>query len=107
MRKFNSLIRANICKLNRNILQLKYLDQKTRQYILKASKRGQRNPSRAKQAAQETRTFAKEVIQIWKQSNRLATSNKQLQSVQMEVNEAFLVWKIEGSIKSSTGIMRQ
>ena len=106
MRKCNSLIRANTRKLDRDILQLKTLDQKTRQYILSASKRGQRNQSQAKQSAQETRTFAKELIRIRKQSNRLATSKAQLQSVQMQVNEAFSVRKIEGSIKSSTGIMK-
>ena len=88
------------------MLQLKQLDQKTRQYILQASKRGQRNPSHAKQAASETRTFAVELIRIRKQSNRLATSKAQLQSVQMQVNEAFSVRKIEGSIKASTGIMK-
>lgn len=106
MRKCNSLIRANTRKLDRDIIQLKALDQKTRQYILQASKRGQRNPSQAKQAAQETRTFAKELIGIRKQSSRLATSKAQLQSVQMQVNEAFSVRKIEGSVKASTGIMK-
>lgn len=106
MRKCNALIRANTRKLDRDLLQLKQLDQKTRQYILSASKRGQRNPSQAKQASQETRTFAKELIRIRKQSNRLATSKAQLQSVQMQVNEAFSVRKIEGSIKASTGIMK-
>lgn len=106
MRKCNSLIRANTRKLDRDMLQLKQLDQKTRQYIIQASKRGQRNPSQAKQAASETRTFAKEMIRIRKQSNRLATSKAQLQSVQMQVNEAFSVRKIEGTIKASTGIMK-
>lgn len=106
MRKCNSLIRSNTRKLERDINQLKALDQKTRQYILAASKRGQRNPSQAKQAAQETRTFAKELLRMRKQSNRLATSKAQLQSVQMQVNEAFSVRKIEGSIKASTGIMK-
>ena len=106
MRKCNSLIRSNTRKLDRDILQLKSLDQKTRQYILQASKRGAKNPSQSKQAAQETRTFAKELIRIRKQSSRLATSKAQLQSVQMQVNEAFSVRKIEGSIKASTGIMK-
>ena len=106
MRKCNALIRANTRKLDRDLLQLKQLDQKTRQYILSASKRGQRNPSQAKQASLDTRTFAKELIRIRKQSNRLATSKAQLQSVQMQVNEAFSVRKIEGSIKASTGIMK-
>lgn len=88
------------------MIQLKALESKTKQYILAASKRGQRNPSQAKQAASETRTFARELLRIRKQSNRLATSKAQLNSVQMQVNEAFSVRKIEGSIKASTGIMK-
>ncbi|KAL8691830.1 MAG: hypothetical protein Q9218_003027 [Villophora microphyllina] len=106
MRKCNSLIRSNTRKLDRDIAQLKILDSKTKQYIITASKRGQKDPSRAAQAAKETRTFAREMIRIRKQSSRLATSKAQLQSVQMQVNEAFSVRKIEGSIKASTGIMK-
>lgn len=106
VRKCNSLIRANTRKLDRDIAQLKLLDSKTKQYIIQASKRGQKNPSQAKQAASETRTFAREMIRIRKQSSRLATSKAQLQSVQMQVNEAFSVRKIEGSLKASTGIMK-
>ena len=106
MRKCNSLIRSNTRKLDRDMAQLKVLDSKTKQYILQASKRGQKNPSQAKQAAAETRTFAREMVRIRKQGSRLATSKAQLQSVQMQVNEAFSVRKIEGSIKASTGIMK-
>ena len=106
MRKCNSLIRSNTRKLDRDIAQLNLLDSKTKQYIIQASKRGQKNPSQAKQAASETRTFAREMIRIRKQSSRLATSKAQLQSVQMQVNEAFSVRKIEGSLKASTGIMK-
>ena len=106
MRKCNSLIRANTRKIERDINQLKILDQKTRQYIVQANKRGQKTPSQAKQAAAETRIFAKEMIRIRKQSSRLATSRAQLQSVQMQVNEAFSVRKIEGSMKASTGVMK-
>ncbi len=106
MRKCNSLIRANTRKLDRDMAQLKALDSKTKNFIVQASKRGQRNPSQAKQAAVETRTFARELIRIRKQSSRLATSKAQLHSVQMQVNEAFAVRKIEGSIRASTGIMK-
>lgn len=106
MRKCNSLIRSNTRKLDRDMAQLKVLDSKTKQYIIQASKRGQKNPSQAKQAAAETRTFAREMVRIRKQGSRLATSKAQLQSVQMQVNEAFSVRKIEGSIKASTGIMK-
>ena len=106
MRKCNQLIRSNVRKLDRDIANLKNAESKTKQYILAANKRGQRNPSQAKSAAYETRTFARELIRIRKQSARLATSKAQLQSVQMQVQEAFGVRKIEGSIKTSTGIMK-
>lgn len=106
MRKCNALIRANTRKLDRDMAQLKQLEQKTKQYIIQSSKRGQKNPSQVKQAAADTRTFAREFVRIRKQSSRLATSKAQLQSVQMQVNEAFSVRKIEGSLKASTGIMK-
>jgi charged multivesicular body protein 3 len=43
---------------------------------------------------------------VRRQNARLATSKAQLQSVQLQVNEAFAIRKIEGSIRASTGIMR-
>ncbi|GAD93136.1 SNF7 family protein [Paecilomyces variotii No. 5] len=106
MRKCNQLIRANTRQLDRDISQLKQLDSKTRQLILNASRRAQRNPSQAKQANSETKTFARELVRIRKQHARLTTSRAQLQSVQMQVNEAFSVRKIQGSLKKSTGIMK-
>lgn len=106
MRKCNQLIRSNTRQLDRDIAQLKTLDGKTRQFILSASRRAQRNPSQAKQATNETKTFARELVRIRKQSARLNTSRAQLQSVQMQVNEAFSVRKIQGSLKKSTGIMK-
>jgi len=105
-RKCNTLVKQNVRKLDRDITQLKQLEGKTKTYILQASKRAQNNPSQAKQAAQETRLFARELLRVRKQSGRLATSKAQLQSVGMQVNEAFSVRKIEGSIKASTGIMK-
>lgn len=106
MRKCNSLLRSNARTLDRDIQRLRGVENKTRQFIIAASKRAQRNPSQAKQAASETRTFARELIRVRKQIARLATSKAQLQSVQMQVNEAFSVRKIEGSLKASTGIMK-
>ena len=106
MRKCNGIIRKNVRQLDRDIGNLKILDQKTKKYILDASKRGVKNPSQAKQAAAETRTFARELIRVRRQAARLNTSKAQLQSVQMQVNEAFSVRKIEGSLKASTSIMK-
>lgn len=81
-------------------------EQKTKSLILQASKRAQKNPSQANQATAETRTFARELLRVRKQAARLHTSKAQLQSVQMQVNEAFAVRKIEGSLKASTSIMK-
>jgi charged multivesicular body protein 3 len=93
-------------KLDRDIQQLKQTEQKTKTLIQQSSKRAQKNPSMAKQANQDVRIFARELIRVRKQSGRLATSKAQLSSVQMQVNEAFSVRKIEGSIRASTGIMK-
>lgn len=106
MRKCNQIIRSNTRQLDRDIAQLKTLDTKTRQLILNASRRAERNPSQARQATVELKTFARELVRIRKQNTRLTTSRAQLQSVQMQVNEAFSVRKIQGSLKKSTGIMK-
>ncbi|KAF2735233.1 vacuolar protein-sorting-associated protein [Polyplosphaeria fusca] len=105
-RKCNALVRQNVRKLDRDILQLKTTESKTKNLILQSSRRAQRNPSQSAQAAQETRIFARELIRVRRQAGRLHTSKAQLQSVQMQVNEAFSVRKIEGSIRASTGIMK-
>lgn len=105
-RKCNALVRQNVRKLDRDIQLLKATDAKTKSLILQSSKRAQRNPAMANQANQDVRIFARELIRVRKQSGRLATSKAQLQSVQMQVNEAFSVRKIEGSIRASTGIMK-
>ncbi|KAM0712758.1 hypothetical protein Q7P35_000205 [Cladosporium inversicolor] len=105
-RKCNQLLRSNTRKLDRDIQNLKALEVKTRNLIVQASKRAQRNPSQAKQASSETRIFARELLRVRKQEGRLATSRATLQSVGMQVNEAFAMRKIEGSIKNSVGIMK-
>lgn len=106
MRKCNQLIRQNTRQLDRDIANLKTLDSKTRSLIISASNRAQRNPSQAKQATLETKTYARELLRIRKQNARLNTSRAQLQSVQMQVNEAFSVRKIQGSLKKSANIMK-
>lgn len=107
MRKCNQLMQQNIRALDRDILRLRNVEVKTRSLIVTASKRGQKNPSQAASAAAETRTFARELVRVRKHSARLAASKAQLESVKMQVNEAFAVRRIEGSIRASTGIMKQ
>ena len=105
-RKCNQLVRSNGRKLDRDLQNLKQLESKTKNFITQANKRAQRNPAQATQAQQEMRIFAKEMIRVRKHEQRVATSRATLQSVGMQVNEAFAMRKIEGSIKNSVGIMK-
>lgn len=106
MRKCNALIRSNVRKLDRDITSTKQVEVKTKNLILAADRRGQREPARRAQAEKEVRGLARELIRTRRQSSRLVTAKAQLNSVQMQVNEAFAVRKIEGSIRASVGIMR-
>lgn len=81
-------------------------EAKAKNLIVQADKRSQRDPTRAKQAQKEVRDFARELVRARRTSSRLVTSKAQLNSVQMQVNEAFSVRKIEGSIRASVGIMK-
>ncbi|KAI5291181.1 Vacuolar protein-sorting-associated protein 24 [Ascosphaera acerosa] len=111
MRKCNALIRANTRKLDRDIAQLKLLESRTRQHIVQSSKRAERAGAgqaggAREQAARDARVFARELVRVRRQHARLTTSRAQLESVRLRVNEAFSVRKIEGSLRASTGVMR-
>jgi len=105
-RKCNALIRSNIRKLDRDITANKQNEIKIKNLIIQADKRAQRDPSLSKQAQKEVRDFAAELVRQRRASSRTITSKAQLNSVQMQVNEAFAVRKIEGSIRASVGIMK-
>lgn len=94
-------------KLDRDIASVKQVEMKTKNLIQQADKRAQRDPSRRNQANKEVRGFALELVRARKASARLVTSKAQLASVQMQVNEAFAVRRIEGSIRASVGIMKE
>ncbi|KAG6024177.1 hypothetical protein E4U41_001834 [Claviceps citrina] len=106
MRKCNAVIRQNIRKLDRDITSNKQSELKIKHLILQADKRAQRDPSRSRQAQRDVRDFARELVRHRRASARLVTSRAQLCSVQMQVNEAFAVRKIEGSVRASAAIMR-
>jgi len=93
-------------KLDRDIAQVKRVETQSKNLILQADRRAQRDPTRAKQAQKEVRDFAREMVRARKAGARLVTSKAQLSSVQMQVAEAFAVRRIEGSIRAGVGIMR-
>ncbi|KAK0747547.1 Snf7-domain-containing protein [Apiosordaria backusii] len=109
VRKCNALLRQNIRRIDRDILNARTVETKTKNLILAADKRATRlgpNHQQTKQAQKEIRDFARELVKRRKETNRLHTFKAQLTSVQMQVNEAFALRKIEGSIKASVGIMK-
>jgi len=107
------MLRAEMRKLDREIANLKNVEIKTKNMILAADRRARRAASgpnansRAKQQAErEVRDFARELVRTRKTTQRMITSRAQLASVQMQVNEAFALRKIQGSIRASVGIMK-
>ncbi|KAK3320859.1 Snf7-domain-containing protein [Cercophora scortea] len=106
IRKCNAMIRANIRKLDRDIAALKANETKIKNLIVAADRRAAKDPSRQRQAQKEVRGFARELIRARRASARMVTGKAQLNSVQMQVNEAFALRKIEGSIRASVGIMK-
>lgn len=106
VRRCNQLIRQNTRKLDRDIAATKIVENRAKTLIIQANRRAQRNPSEYKQAEKDIRVFARELIRARKQASRLVTSKAQLNSVSMQVAEAFAVRKIEGSIRSSVKIMK-
>ena len=52
------------------------------------------------------RIFAKELMRVRKHEQRVTTSKATLTSVGLQVNEAFMMRKMQASIKDSTGIMK-
>ncbi|KAF3936251.1 hypothetical protein ABW19_dt0205846 [Dactylella cylindrospora] len=105
LKKCNNLIRTNVRQLDRQIYNLKSLESKTKLQIQNTSRRRTAS-GRATNSTLEVRLLARELVRIRKQHTRLNTSKAQLESVGMQVREAFSVRKIEGSIKASTKVMK-
>lgn len=106
-RKCDAIIRQGTRELDKGMRQTKVGMDKNRQQIKAAAKLAQNNPAQRKVALQNVRTLAKSQAQATKSYNRLNTQKAQLESVSMQVNEVFAMRKIEASMKSSTGVMKE
>ena len=106
-RKCNSLIRQNKREIDRSLGQLRTTQAKYKATIKQDARKMQNNPGLAKTLRRSIQSLAKEIAGAQKHEQRLITNKAQLDSVQMQVNEAFAVRKIEGSLKSSTKVMRE
>jgi charged multivesicular body protein 3 len=97
MRKINSLLRKNKRELDRSLSNLKPLQKKTELLIAKAAKAGDYKTARI---------YAKELIQINNQYNKLYTSRTRIESINMSINEQWQMNKLTQSIASSTSVMK-
>ncbi|CAN3366085.1 vacuolar protein-sorting-associated protein 24 [Diutina catenulata] len=97
MRKINSLLRKNARELERSMNQLKPLQKKTETLIKKSAKAGD---------VKSARLYARELLNIRRQYNKLHTSKARLESVTMSINEQYQMQKLTQSIGSSTAIMK-
>ena len=70
------------------------------------AKRMQNQPAQAKDIQRSIRMLGREIANLDKHEKRLHTNRAQLDSIQMQVNEAFAVRQIEGSLKTSTRVMK-
>jgi charged multivesicular body protein 3 len=97
-RKCNSLIRQNQRELDKQLSNLNQMESKTKNMIKQSAKRND---------VKSARVLAKEVYGIKRQRGRLHKSKAQLNSISLQVNEAFAIQKLEGSMKTSTGLMKE
>jgi charged multivesicular body protein 3 len=97
-RKCSSLIRQNQRELDKMINSITGTEQKTKNMIRAAAKRND---------MKSARFLAKEIYNSKKAKERLHKSKAQLNSVNLQVNEAFAIRKLEGSMKTSTGLMKE
>lgn len=97
-RKCMSLIRQNQRELDKQLNNMSSSENKTKTMIKSAVRRND---------MKSARILAKELYGVRKNRQRLHKSRAQLNSVSLQVNEAFALRKLEGSMKSSTGLMKE
>ena len=105
-KKCQRLVTTESRILEKQIRACEASEAKARRLIEASARRGCENPSQAKQAAAETRLFARELIRARKQTARVTTSKAQLESVGMQVNQALRMNKMQVSLNQATGIMK-
>ncbi|ODQ67568.1 doa4-independent degradation protein 3 [Nadsonia fulvescens var. elongata DSM 6958] len=93
-----ALIRKNQRAIDSQIQSLNSAEIKTVATVKHAARRND---------VKSARLLSKEIYNLRKHRNRLHQSKAQLNSVGLQVNEAFAMKKIEGSMKSSADIMKQ
>ncbi|RLV93626.1 Vacuolar protein-sorting-associated protein 24 [Spathaspora sp. JA1] len=97
MRKINQLLRKNKRELDRSMNQLQPLKKKTENLIKKAAK---------EKDYKTAKLYAKELINVNRQYNKLYTSRTRIDSINMTINEQWQMNKLTQSIGASTAVMK-
>lgn len=97
MRKINQLLRKNKRELDRSLNQLQPLKKKTELLIKKSAK---------EKDYKSAKIYARELININKQHNKLYTLKTRIDSITMAINEQWSMNKLTESLQALTGIMR-
>ncbi|KKA30262.1 hypothetical protein TD95_002216 [Thielaviopsis punctulata] len=106
-RKWSLSLRSQIRTLDRTISLCNQAQAKAKMLIIQADRRARRDPTRAKQAAQEAREMAREVVRIRRDTQRTITIKAQVNSTLLKVQEAQAMRKVGESMRVGTQVMRQ
>lgn len=97
MRKVNQVLRKNKRELDRSLNLLTPLKKKTESLVKKAAKLGD---------MKSAKVYAKELVNIQKQYNKLYTLRTRIDSINMAVNEQWQMNKLTKSLATSTSVMK-
>lgn len=98
MRKINLLLRKNKRELERSMNQLQPLKRKTEGLVKKAAKSGD---------LKNAKLYARELVNITRQHQKLHLSKTRLESITMAINEQWQMRKLTNSLQTSTVIMKE
>lgn len=98
MRKINQLLRKNKREIERSMNQLQPLKRKTESLVKRAAKSGD---------LKTAKLYARELINITRQHQKLHMSKTRLESITMAVNEQWQMRKLTNSLQTSTVIMKE
>lgn len=97
-RKSKSLTRKNIRQLDREIQNISQLEKKTESLIKQSLK---------KKEVGNSKIYARELVKISKQKQRLTSSRATLQSINMQLDEQQQQLKLTHKLSQSTSIMHE
>ena len=94
----NQLLRKNKREIERSMNQLQLLKRKTESLVKRAAKSGD---------LKTAKLYARELINITRQHQKLHMSKTRLESITMAVNEQWQMRKLTNSLQTSTVIMKE